>query len=52
MKALTCRTLAAHQYKGITLTVAPLDDGIDIRDYVNGIGNRSHEPYIRARTLL
>ena len=23
---------------------------IDIRDYVNGIGNRSREPYIRART--
>ena len=22
---------------------------IDIRDYVNGIGNRSREPYIRAR---
>ena len=27
-----------------------LDYTIDIRDYVNGIGNRSREPYIHART--
>ena len=25
---------------------------IDIRDYINGIGNCSHEPYISAQTVL
>ena len=27
-----------------------MHEAIDIRDYVNGIGNRSREPYIRERT--
>ena len=44
----------AIRYENFDLLISAssvvFDLNIDIRDYVNGIGNRSHEPHIRAGT--
>ena len=49
-KLSLCSCIVTYRRFNLAKTDAAIWQTIDIRDYVNGIGNRSREPYIRVCT--